>query len=160
MKLGSLVSSTVALFVITSCGGGGSGGANSPFAGIGKVGSFDCTYHDASRQHLFDVVIDIDREGRFVNGKITHRGTGEVMLDAISGQIGSDLSVTFVVKEGKVPGTSVHDIHRIDSNTQVGMKLIMDDGIPSGRCHVDLSAVEFNNSAQQFAGAYYRLSWR
>lgn len=145
---------------IAGCGGAGSGGGNSPFAGTGKVGTFECTYQPhADLKHQFDVVFDIDGDGRFVNGTITHRDSGQVMTDALTGTIKGDLSVVFEVKEGKVPGTSVHDIHMIASNTQPGARLVMEDGTPAGRCYVDLSAVEYNNTPQQFASAYYRLSW-
>lgn len=160
MKLsyGFLLVSLFALF--TGCGGGLSGGGNSPFAGTGKVGTFDCTYHNGSLKHLFDVTFDIDGDGRFVNGQITHRVPGgQVMTNALKGIIGLDQSVVFEVKEGKVPGTSVHTIHRINSNTQEGEKLVMETGTPSGRCHVDLSGWEWVTTPVEFQFATYRLTW-
>lgn len=149
------------LFVFSAgCGGAESGGGNSPFAGIGKVGTFECTYqpHDGLK-HLFDVVFDINSDGRFVNGRITHRDSGLVMTDALKGIIGGDQSVVFEVKDGKVPGTSFHTIHRINANTQEGEKLVMETGSPSGRCHVDLSALEWVTTPIEFQGATYRLTW-
>lgn len=146
--------------LVVGCGGAGSGGGNSPFAGTGKVGSFDCTYHGAALKHLFDIVFDIDSNGRFVNGTITHRVPGgQVMTNALTGIIGGDLSVVFEVREGKVPGTSVHAIHRINTNTQEGEKLVMEDNIPSGRCHVEMSALEWVAPPIEFQGAIYRLTW-
>lgn len=145
---------------IAGCGGAGSGGGNSPFAGTGKVGTFECTYQPhAGLKHQFDVVFDIDGDGRFVNGTITHRDSGQVMQNALTGRIAGDLGVVFEVKEGKVPGTSIHTIHKINANTQEGVKLVMEANIPSGRCHVDMSALEWISPPIEFQFANYRLTW-